>query len=86
MKTAQLEDHMRYNLVTAFRCQRCGSQLRLTYAGQRFHPYEPEKESGITGACKVEQVISIYPCEKCFDKATAPIKALREALGIKEPS
>lgn len=80
-----MKDNFRYNLVTNFSCTICGRQLMLTYdkPSNPKHEYDPMKQDGITGAYKVDNTIYIHPCETCFKEATAPIEALKSALGIK---
>ncbi|HTH45555.1 MAG TPA: hypothetical protein VL528_10795 [Oxalicibacterium sp.] len=75
-------DYMRFNLVTKFVCTNCGHQLALSHDAPRGLgiEYAPDKEDGITGAAKVEQSIGVHPCQNCYTKATAPLRALREAL------
>lgn len=78
-----MKDSMRYNLVTNFKCVNCGNKLELSYEGNKNSDYKPETYDGITGAKKVEMSIYIHPCRKCYDEATAPIKALQSILNAK---
>jgi hypothetical protein len=77
-------DVFRYNLVTKFVCANCGQQLRLSYEAPKTTKYNQFADSGITGACKVEQDVSIYPCDSCYGEAIRPIKALADAMKAAE--
>ncbi len=82
---AENKDSMRYNLVMKFVCVKCGSQMRITYDDiPKTRPYQPEADSGITGAAAVNQMVRIHPCDPCYLAVTAPMKALSNAMQAAE--
>lgn len=73
-----MNDYSRVNLVTRFKCGKCGSQLSLTYN-------KPKAQldyvrDGITGADKVEVDIYIKPCDVCVDEPMKQLNTLRRIL------
>lgn len=80
MSEFSIGDRMRYNLVTTLVCLQCGEQLMISY--EKVSPkYDPiASAESITSAGKVQLYVGVHPCRTCYDKATAPIKALQEAL------
>ena len=71
-------DLTRNSLVTMFVCAVCGELLQLTYDLPRKNT--PMADDGITGGEKVESMIAIYPCKKCYQ----PIMDVRNALKVLE--
>jgi hypothetical protein len=44
------------------------------------HSNHVEMANKITGAAKVEKVIGVEPCKKCYGKALEPLRALQSAI------
>lgn len=73
---------MRNSLVTQFACTQCGDFLNLSYEYPKnpMHSNHVETANCITGAAKVEKIIGVEPCKKCYSKALEPLKALQNAI------
>ena len=79
------KDRQRFNLVTSFVCYRCGNKLELSYdSPQKGGDFQPEADDGLTGQSKVALVITVHPCEKCYNELSAPIETLRRILEVKK--
>lgn len=71
----------RVNLITRFKCAKCGSQLSLSYDKEKSsNDYEND---GITGAFKVENDVFIEPCVSCLSKFKEPLEALQRVMKVK---
>ena len=73
---------MRNSLVTQFACTKCGDFLELSYEypSHPMHSNHYEMMDKITGAAKVQKVIGVEPCKKCFSAIADPLRVLREAI------
>lgn len=72
---------MRKSLVTQFVCASCGDYLSLSYDKPK-HPSNSlqGEDYSITGACKVDNVIAVHPCERCFGEVKRPMEALGQII------
>lgn len=72
------KNHARVNLITRFKCAKCGTQLSLSYDDpKKFADYTTD---GITGANKLESNIFIEPCSVCVDEPTRQLETLKKIL------
>lgn len=75
------KNYGRYNLVTRFKCSKCGSQLSLSYTkDDNIKVYPNYVSDGMTGADKVESDIWIEPCETCVESPQKELDTLRRIL------
>lgn len=74
------DDRLRKSLVTQFVCAKCGDFLSLSYDKPPSPKNTQLADCSITGACKVDGIIAIHPCDKCYGALIKPINALRDAM------
>ena len=70
----------RHNLVTRFKCSKCGNQLSLSYEKEANAKGSEYENDNITGGNKVENNIFIEPCKVCIDKPQKELDTLRKIL------
>ena len=74
------DNYGRNNLVTRFKCSKCGNQLTLSAKDESPVGLKEYERDGITGASKVENDIFIEPCKTCVDKPQKQLDTLKEIL------
>lgn len=74
------DDFSRTNLVTSFICTGCGKNLTLSFDKLGDRAPAAQTSHGMGGAYVLENRIHVHPCKTCIDKATAPARAISDAL------
>ena len=75
-----MENYSRMNLITRFKCSKCGNQLSLAYRKEEDAKGRDYENDNITGANKVENDVFIEPCQTCVEKPQKELDTLRNIL------
>ena len=73
-------NNSRINLVTRFKCSKCGNQLKLCLEKFAENTFTKPNEvvDNITGTDKIENNIYIEPCDICVNKYKKDLETLKK--------